>query len=190
MEDTKPSLKSVITPARWVTNVHLDFMFSGVITLILFGHKVFFFWPSTAHNLEYFRKHERTGGKTGGLDKAVTQMTGGWMRFFKEGDAFYNPAGQLHAVLSLSDSAITGYLAERPENLEKGYELAVQQLEWCKDPEYDAEDVSNIIEETNTQLNYLESKGKAGWSPEKIAQVKERLLQKQQEVLSTKEEEL
>ncbi|KAK0518211.1 hypothetical protein OC834_007819 [Tilletia horrida] len=101
-----PDISMAITPAGHITEVHQDGIWDGSILIQLTGEKIIFMWPPTEDNLNV-ASHCHRG--TGWLHDAIKNLTNGKMAHLTPGSKIFLPVGTLHAVLSLTPSALAGY---------------------------------------------------------------------------------
>ncbi|KAK0541872.1 hypothetical protein OC846_006845, partial [Tilletia horrida] len=103
-----PEISTAYTPRGHVTDLHIDSMYEGTVVTTLLGRKVLFQWPPSEHNL--------------GLIKRFHWLADEWLLYAlydklidvkitlcHHGTTEYIPPGGFHAVLSLDNSAMTGY---------------------------------------------------------------------------------
>jgi hypothetical protein len=65
-----PRLTTTVTPAGQITSPHIDGTLMGSFLVALFGFKVVFEWPPTAHNLQWMSsRHCVNRGKD--VEKAI-----------------------------------------------------------------------------------------------------------------------
>lgn len=98
---------TVISPAGAITAPHIDHTMVPVLFTMFFGLKVFIFWPATAKNLQIYGDlglHRNAFASS--VQLGLERLESGQCSLLKEKDIFVLPPGGIHAVLSISNSAL------------------------------------------------------------------------------------
>jgi hypothetical protein len=99
--------QTVLTPAGGLTGVHIDSVIVGQANMSLWGNKLWFLWPPTSANLQWFSAHQHRNRGHDVLE-AMKNLNGLKVSNLRCGQAIYLPPGTLHAVLTISNSCHTG----------------------------------------------------------------------------------
>ena len=103
--DDEPLFHSVITPATTISDIHDDGVLIATLLAQLYGAKLLFTWPATTANRKFFRDyHGRDHFLV--LGDAISKMDGLKLTFLNPGDGVKLDPGMIHAVISLTNSAI------------------------------------------------------------------------------------
>jgi len=103
--NSDPLFHSIITPAGTITDIHDDSVISASFLVQLYGYKVFFSWPGSPNNREFFKDcHGRDHDLR--LLEAIERMSGLKVTILKPGIGMELLLGMIHAVLSPTNSAI------------------------------------------------------------------------------------
>jgi len=103
--DEQPLFHSIITPATTVSDIHDDGALIANFLVQLYGVKVLFSWPGTTANRKFFRDyHGRDHFLV--LGDAISKMDGLKLTFLNPGDGVNLEPGMIHALISLTNSAI------------------------------------------------------------------------------------
>jgi len=99
-------ITSCYGPAGAITDAHIDSAVLGTIVSVWQGRKIWITWPPTKFNLEAFAsKHFENNHRD--LIAIINTLQEMKVRLLIPGDAFYMPAGTIHAVLTPVRSAIS-----------------------------------------------------------------------------------
>jgi len=107
-----PDLSMAVTTAGHITEVHQDGIWDASILIQLLGEKIIFTWPPTPTNLNLAAKCHRSDKSW--LLNAIQHLEEGKMTHLTPGCKIFLPQGELHAVLSLTPSALAGYRVHHP----------------------------------------------------------------------------
>jgi hypothetical protein len=104
-----PKLTTTISPIGSISDPHIDGCGTGLFLVQLFGEKLLLTWPASAHNLQWME--DRHGIKRGPLKllDAIDELTGMSVNLLHKFESVELEPGMIHAVMSLSPSAIAGW---------------------------------------------------------------------------------
>ena len=104
--NNRPLFHSILTPAGTISDIHDDGVLLASLLVQLYGIKVLFTWEGTEANREYFRESHGTTHHLR-LGEAISKMMDGFkVTILNPGDAVKMESGMIHAVVSLTNSAI------------------------------------------------------------------------------------
>lgn len=105
----KPRLVTTLSPAGSITDPHIDGTGSGLCLFEVFGLKLLFTWPASAPNLKWME--DRHGIKRGPLklSQAIDEMSGMSVTPLEGHKGVLLDPGMIHAVMSVENSAISGW---------------------------------------------------------------------------------
>jgi len=105
---------STITTAGCISPWHIDQCNCGTLILVVDGFKLFIVCPPTEKNRKYFESIDCFGDPSRVKD-ALNELE--QLRYYvvRAGDMFVLPPGELHAVISPVNSAITAWLCHKDD---------------------------------------------------------------------------
>ena len=146
-EGRNPLLTSVMTPAGTITSPHCDNTGRGHVLLGTYGVKLTMWWDTTQELFEnYGAVHCK---KKGDLTLGALEMWPGlhWTILYP-GDYIFLTPGQVHAVLSPVNSAVSGWTYVKAEWIENG--LLEERMMWeigVVKSRIEADEKENLYEE-------------------------------------------
>ena len=104
-----PRLTTTLSPIGSISDPHIDGCGTGLYLVQLFGEKILFTWPASASNLRWME--DRHGIKRGPLKllEAMDELSGMSVNLLQKFESVELEPGMIHAVISLSHSAIAGW---------------------------------------------------------------------------------
>jgi hypothetical protein len=104
-----PKLTTTLSPIGSISDPHIDGCGTGLFLVQLFGEKLLFTWPASTHNLQWME--DRHGIKRGPLKllDALDELSGMSVNMLHKFESVELEPGMIHAVMSLSPSAIAGW---------------------------------------------------------------------------------
>ena len=107
--DSGPRLTTTVSPIGSISDPHIDGCGSGLFLVQLFGEKLLFTWPASELNLKWMEA--RHGIKRGPLKLlvALDELEGLSVILLQPNNTVALEPGMIHAVMSLSNSAIAGW---------------------------------------------------------------------------------
>jgi hypothetical protein len=119
-ENGTPMLYGVFTPAGTITSPHCDTTGSGHIILLVYGVKLVLWWDCNTEVMEDFSlMHCLTKGNLS-VNAVKTWPGLNWAILDKPGQYLVMRPGQIHAVVSPLNSAVSGWSFVLPDWLEDG----------------------------------------------------------------------
>ena len=118
--DGSPLLYSVFTPAGTVTSPHCDNTGSGHVIMLSYGVKLVFWWDSSPAVLEEFSRIHCLRKGEHSVNAVKTWPGLKWAILQEPGEYVVMEPGQIHAVVSPVNSAVTGWSFVMSDWLENG----------------------------------------------------------------------
>jgi hypothetical protein len=155
---------STITPAGTITGPHHDGRGSGQILVMMTGYKIMIWWDGTEKVEELFKPMH--GSRRGDVAIALWNAVLSWpdlnWAIMRPGYYIDMAPGTIHAVMSPTNSSISGWIVIKPEWVDDGSleKAMLYEIECLKDklkaPSGNDDWIGSHMEEMNTEIKRWE----------------------------------